>query len=131
MSEIDDLRAEIERLRAVGLRQMESWDVEKRESNRLHASAVRYKSLVVELEGKVKDVTVQRDTCCERARTAEQAVAILKVRVDELIGSLTHYGEHRRECQKRSLSSKLMKRDVECTCGFDPLLAGGGELDSE
>ena len=131
MSEIDDLRAEIERLRADGLHQMESWDVEKRESNRLHASVVRYKNLAVELEGKVEDVTRQRDTEHERARTAEEAVAILKARVDELIGSLTRYGEHRRECQKRSLSSRLLKRDVECTCGLDPLLAGGGELDSE
>ena len=131
MSEIDDLRVEIERLRAAGLHQMESWDAEKRESNRLHASTVRYKNLVVELEGKVEDVTVQRDTECERARTAEEAMEILKARVDELIGSLTRYGEHRRECQKRSLSSRLMKRDVECTCGFDPLLAGGGGLDPE
>ena len=131
VAEIDDLRAQIERLRADGLHQMESWDAEKRESSRLHASVVRYKNLVVELEGKVEDISVQRDTELERARIAEEAVEILKARVDELIGSLTRYGEHRRECRKRSLSSKLMKRDVECTCGFDPLVAGGGELDPE
>lgn len=126
MSEVEDLNAQLDRLRSEGLRQMESWDAEKRESQRLTAAVDRYKHLVADLEEKARLARMEADTERERVVAAEEAVQILKVRVDELLASFTSYGDHQRECQKRSLSGKLMMRDLPCTCGYDKLVAGGG-----
>ena len=129
--EVDALKAEVERLRDQGLRQAEGWEQEKQESQRLHAAEVRYKNLTRDLQQRLEETEANRDTERERAQLAEEAVVILKARVDELIESFTRFGDHSKECQKRSLANKFRKKDVPCDCGFERLLAGGGVTTSE
>ena len=125
MGEIEDLRRQAESLRDDALRHADAWDAEKRESKRLHAAVVRYKNLVAELEREVGELRTTLENESERAGTAEQFVEILRARVDELIPALDRYGEHTRDCRKRSL---FKKKKTECTCGLDSFIAGGGSI---
>lgn len=125
MGEVEDLRKQAEELRAEALHQAEAWDAEKRESQRLHASVVRFRNLVSELERELGELKNNLENETERAETAEGFVEVLRARVDELIPALERFGEHSRDCQKRSL---FKKKDAECTCGLESFIAGGGSI---
>ena len=131
MKDIEQLSAEVERLRTEGLRSFEGWEEEKQESHRLRAAEIRFKNLTSDLREELQQMTVKRDTERERAQLAEEAVQILKARVDELIASFETYGDHQKSCQKRSFANKLRKKEAICSCGFESIIAGGGSLQSE
>ena len=129
MVDLGRLKAEIETLRTEGLRQMEAWDSERRETKRLHAVGVRFRNRVSDLEENVADLGEKLETQTERAEKAEQVLQMLKVRIDELRVSFREYGEHKRECQKRR--KVFAKKDAPCTCGYEGILEGGGSLERE
>ena len=105
-------------------------DAEKRETQRLHASVVRFRNKVADLEEKVGELNQQLETEVERLEQSEQVVDLLKNRIDELLQSLTTFGEHQKGCQRRGLSA-FMKRDAPGTCGFEQMVAGGGGIEED
>ncbi len=131
MKDKEQLNAEVERLRIEGLRSFEGWEEEKQESHRLRAAEIRFKNLTSDLREELQQMAIKRDTERERALLAEEAVQILKARVDELLASFETYGDHQKNCQKRSFANKLRRKEAICSCGFENIIAGGGSLQPE
>ncbi len=117
----DKLLAEIATLRDEGLRMMDGWDAERRETRRLEAMVVRFQTRSDELKAaleKLEEAHARSLESIEQLRQQELELQGLLARVRD---GLRRLGTHASDCPAAS-----RKRDATCECGLDTL-AGGDE----
>ena len=114
---VDELRDELERVRAEGLRQMEGWDAERQEGQRLRQVAERFRAQAVELRRELEEMTEARDLAHTEIDTLRQHLQVSLDRVERLLKAVEGYAQHERRCKYNP-----KKPNTECTCGLGALL---------
>lgn len=112
------LLAENATLRDEGLRMMDGWDAERRETRRLEAMVVRFRTRAQDLESdldRLEEEHVRTLESLERLRGQEVE---LTRSVDLLRNGLRVFGRHADRCP----AAAPTKSGTACACGFGALL---------